>query len=160
MQSIAQPCSVRVAASARVNSTRKNAVTRKMDIASTPKACAFSMHSARESRSVQGSNSFKRDILKRERLSRRSLKTKATGARCVFRIVEKILLVNILLPSPPYYPRFNDPVLAGWEIFFPFECFENDDDDDSRARLNLLVAPVLFSLSRASVFFVFVTDAM
>jgi len=152
MQSIAQPCGVRVAASARVNSTRKNAVTRKMDIASTPKACAFSMHSARESRSVQGSNSFKRDILKRERLSRRSLKTKATGARCVFRIVEKILLVNILLPSPPYYPRFNDP--GG--NFFQFECFENDDDDDSRARLNLIV---ILSFTREC-FFVFVTDAM
>jgi len=152
MQSIAQPCGVRVAASARVNSTRKNAVTRKMDIASTPKACAFSMHSARESRSVQGSNSFKRDILKRERLSRRSLKTKATGARCVFRIVEKILLVNILLPSPPYYPRFNDP---GGK-FFQFECFENDDDDDSRARLNLIV---ILSFTREC-FFVFVTDAM
>jgi len=123
MQSIAQPCSVRVAASARVNSTRKNAVTRKMDIARTPKACAFSMHSARESRSVQGSNSFKRDILKRERLSRRSLKTKATGARYVFRIVEKILLVKLF-----FCPRLRIiPVLTNRSVggkFFQFEeCF-------------------------------------
>jgi hypothetical protein len=109
---------------------------------------------------VQGSNSFKRDILKRERLSRRSLKTKATGARCVFRIVEKILLVNILLPSPPYYPRCNDPVLAGGK-FFQFECFENDEDGDSRARALEPPRRTRFILSfTRECFFVFVTDAM
>ena len=77
MQSIARPCGVRVA------SSRRNAVMPRMDKC-TPKASALSAPSARESRAIRGSESFKRDILKREKASRRSLKTKATGARYDF----------------------------------------------------------------------------
>ena len=134
MQSIAQPCGVRVAASARVNSTRKNAVTRKMDIAGTPKACAFSMHSARESRSVQGSNSFKRDILKRERLSRRSLKTKATGARCVSRIVDKNFARKYSFAHAScIIPVLTTPVVGG-NFFFNSSAFKLTTTTTIRAR--------------------------
>ena len=86
MQSIAQPCGVRVSASSRATSSKTNsrrcdAVNVKMD-KFAPKAFSFSSSSARESAgSIRGSNTLKRDILKRERLSRRALKTKATGAR-------------------------------------------------------------------------------
>ena len=85
MQSIAQPCGVRVSASSRATSSKTNsrrcdAVNVKMD-KFVPKAFSSFSSSARESRSIRGSNTLKRDILKRERLSRRALKTKATGAR-------------------------------------------------------------------------------
>ena len=84
MQSIAQPCGVRVSASSRATSSKNN--SRRCDAVNVktdkfaPKAFSFSS-SARESRSIRGSNTLKRDILKRERLSKRALKTKATGAR-------------------------------------------------------------------------------
>lgn len=86
MQSIARPCGVRVASSRATSShspSRRNAVMPRMDKC-TPKASALSAPSARESRAIRGSESFKRDILKREKASRRSLKTKATGARYDF----------------------------------------------------------------------------
>ena len=86
MQSIARPCGVRVASSRATSShspSRRNAVMPRMD-KYTPKASALSAPSARESRAIRGSESFKRDILKREKASRRSLKTKATGARYDF----------------------------------------------------------------------------
>lgn len=86
MQSIAQPCGVRVSASSRATSSKTN--SRRCDAVNNvkmdkfaPKAFSFSSSSARESGSIRGSNTLKRDILKRERLSRRALKTKATGAR-------------------------------------------------------------------------------
>lgn len=86
MQSIAQPCGVRVSASSRATSSKTN--SRRCDAVNNvkmdkfaPKAFSFSSSSARESGSIRGSNALKRDILMRERLSRRALKTKATGAR-------------------------------------------------------------------------------
>ena len=86
MQSIAQPCGVRVSASSRATSSKTN--SRRCDAVNNvkmdkfaPKAFSFSSSSASESGSIRGSNTLKRDILKRERLSRRALKTKATGAR-------------------------------------------------------------------------------
>ena len=86
MQSIAQPCGVRVSASSRATSSKTNsrrcdAVNVKMDKFAPKAFSSFSSSSARESGSIRGSNTLKRDILKRERLSRRALKTKATGAR-------------------------------------------------------------------------------